>query len=685
MNEYGQHPYYMVVEDDEGNSHSVLLYTSNAMEYSTFLLDDGTPALTLRTIGGIIDIHVFLGPTPEETNVQYATMMGYPAFPPYWSLGFHLSRWGYNSTTGVREARERMKAMGIPQDVQTMDIDYMYRQRDFTYDPTNWADMPDLIQELHNDNLRVTLILDPALVIDFDNYPPAQRGKDADVFIKWSDKALVPADQEPGTDDYMVGYVWPDNKTIFPDFLNPDAQAWWINELKLFHDILAYDSIWIDMNEPANFGTNLDKPWNWPPELEPWSLKCPDNALDSPPYPTKMIRVGDNNSNKISDHTICMSANQTDGTTTYLHYDVHSLYGWSETVATFQGLLEIFPGTRPVVLSRSTFPGSGQYAVHWLGDNSADWEHMHMSIVGMLDFNMFGLPMVGADVCGFFNEPDMEMCARWMELGAFYPFSRNHNTLGMQDQDPGVWPEVGAISRDTLLLRYKYLPFLYSLFHKAHMHGNSVVRPLLNVFPNDLTARDVDDQFFWGSSLMIAPVITQGATSRDVYFPEGLWYELRYGVLTATGPITQTVNAPMEFIPLFIRGGAILPWQEPAENTELSKMNAYGLTMALDATGTASGEIFWDGGDGEHVMSEAYMSHLNFAANALNMTIMHGETAVSGLNLETISIYGYPSDPTTITVNGDATGVSWFFDNVIKVLEVYLNVPLSQNFIINFN
>uniref|UniRef100_A0A0N7ZAC0 Glycoside hydrolase family 31 TIM barrel domain-containing protein n=1 Tax=Scylla olivacea TaxID=85551 RepID=A0A0N7ZAC0_SCYOL len=237
MNEYGHHPYYMVMEDDQGNSHSVLVYNSNAMEYSTFLLDDGTPILTLRSIGGILDFHFFLGPTPEEVNMQYVNMVGNPAFPPYWALGFHLSRYGYNSTGGVRAARERMKAMNIPQDVQTLDIDYMDRQRDFTYDPTHWADLPALVEELHNDNVRLTVILDPAVVIDFEDYQPSIRGKETDAFIKWSSPSLVPEDQEPAADDYMVGYVWPDTKIVFPDFLKPETQKWWSNEIKLFHEV----------------------------------------------------------------------------------------------------------------------------------------------------------------------------------------------------------------------------------------------------------------------------------------------------------------------------------------------------------------------------------------------------------------------------------------------------------------
>lgn len=687
VNHYSVHPYYINVNNEAGTSHSVLFFNSNAMEYSTFKLSDGRPALIFRSIGGIIDLHFFLGPSLEEVNIQYANTVGTPAFPPYWSLGFQLSRYGYKGVADVREVRERMKAEGIPQDVQTLDIDYMLRFRDFTYDTDSWGDLPEFVEELHNDDVKVTLILDPALAIDFDNYPPSQRGKEADAFVKWMSEDLVPEDQEPGCDSYIIGYVWPDTKTLFPDFFKPATQEWWTNELKILHDTLPYDAIWIDMNEPANFGTNLDRPWNYPPEKPDWSLKCPYNKWDSPPYPTKMVRTGGSESQRISEKTICMSGNHTDGSQTFLHYDVHNLYGWSETVATYKGLEEVFTGKRQVVLSRSTYPGSGRYAVHWLGDNVAQWDHLRYSVVGMVEFNFFALPMVGADVCGFFNDPTMELCARWMQLGAFSPFDRNHNSIDQEDQDPAHWPEVAAISRDVLSLRYQYLPYLYALFHNAHHYGQSVLRPIFSEFLTDEEALDVSDQFMWGTGIMVAPVMYEGAVDRDVYFPQGDWYDLKSGIKEATGPTSINIDAPLEKIPVYVRGGVILPYQEPALNTVQSRKNPFGLTVALDSSQSASGEIYWD--DGEAVHEESYVdvftANTNFTNNILTMEVMHSMTPVAGLNIETLQVFGYPANPEVIEVNGESLPSSqWSYEASSSVLVVYISAPLGENLTVTF-
>ena len=96
----------------------------------------------------------------------------------------------------------------------------------------------------------------------------------------------------------------------------------------------------------------------------------------------------------------------------------------------------------------------------------------------MLEFNLFGIPYIGADICGFMLEATEELCERWMELGSFYPFSRNHNELTAHDQDPAVWNSVAQAASKSLKIRYRLLPYLYTLFYDSHTSGSTVVRPL---------------------------------------------------------------------------------------------------------------------------------------------------------------------------------------------------------------
>ncbi|KAG0722690.1 putative maltase-glucoamylase 2 [Chionoecetes opilio] len=131
----------------------------------------------------------------------------------------------------------------------------------------------------------------------------------------------------------------------------------------------------------------------------------------------------------MADKTLCLAADETP----YRHYDVHNLYGWAQAEPTLRAVQQV-TGRRGVVVSRSTFPGSGQWSGHWLGDNRSNWTDMAHSIIGMMEFNLFGIPYVGADICGFFGDATEEMCERWMEVGAFYPYSRNHNSMDATHQ-----------------------------------------------------------------------------------------------------------------------------------------------------------------------------------------------------------------------------------------------------------
>ena len=145
-----------------GNMHGVLLLNSNAIDYSF----TPTPSLTMRTIGGILDFFVFLGPKPEQVVQQYTWLVGRSILPPYWSLGFQLARWDYGNLTHMQRVVQRNRDAGIPLDVQYADIDYMDATKDFTIDPINYRGLKEYFNQLNEDGIRTIIILDPATIDD---------------------------------------------------------------------------------------------------------------------------------------------------------------------------------------------------------------------------------------------------------------------------------------------------------------------------------------------------------------------------------------------------------------------------------------------------------------------------------------------------------------------------------------
>lgn len=677
-NLYGVHPFYLNIEDSDGNAHGVLLLNSNAMEIELNPL----PSLTYRTIGGILDFYIFLGPSPEQVIQQYTSVIGHPYLPPYWSLGFQLCQYGYNSLEAMKAAVDRTKLANIPHDVQYADIDHMQERMDFTVDTENFDGLPEYFKELQSEGIRTIIILDPALITNVTGYIPYIRGVEKDIFIKWPNASLSPDYNEFNRTD-MLGYVWPQGKVVFPDFLNNETRAYWRDLIVSHHKNLSFDGLWIDMNEPANFGTNEEHPWNWDENVKPyWSLKCPRSRWDDPPYKPKAV-LGP----RLSEKTLCMIAVQNRGS--YKHYDVHSLYGWSQTEPTLHALRES-TGERGIVISRSTYPSSGRYAGHWLGDNDSAWSDLHDSVIGILEFNLFGIPYIGADICGFFGNSTSELCERWMQLGAFYTFSRNHNTINAAPQDPAYFgPGVADSSRRALVVRYRLLPYLYTLFYNAHIGGGTVIRSLAHNFPRDQTTWSIDTQFMWGQAFMITPVLQQGRTELDVYFPEGRWYDFYTGQAMDTASSFKVVPAPHDVIPLYVYGGHILPTQLSANTTEYSRRNPMGLLVVLNENGTADGNLFWDDGKSINTVENQHFYLLSFSFKSNNLSVAvetnpsNSANFADNLIFDNVTIYGGHACKAVMLNNlphSDFTSDERF--NVCYVTN--LNLAFKNKFLISF-
>lgn len=208
---------------------------------------------------------------------------------------------------------------------------------------------------------------------------------------------------------------------------------------------------------------------------------------------------------------------------------------------------------------------------------------------------MFAVPFVGPDICGHNDDAEVELCQRWQELGAFYPFSRNHNNDRSKEQDPAAFDgQIIESSKKALIVRYTILPYLYTLLARHEKWGDTVARPMWNVFPTDTESRGIDRQFFWGTGVLITPVLDQGHTSVRAYFPDSRFYDYYTGAEVNVRANYTDLDAPLDFINVHVHGGNIIPTQEPAVNTELSRNNPFGLIVALDDNQSATGSFFSD-------------------------------------------------------------------------------------------
>ncbi|KAJ0409813.1 hypothetical protein P43SY_005707 [Pythium insidiosum] len=668
-NTYGSHPFFLGL-NGKGKAHGVFLHNSNGMDVTL-----ETDRLIYQILGGVLDFHIIAGPTPSDVVAQYTTLIGRPKLMPYWSYGFHQCRWGYSSVKMLQEVAANYTAAQIPLDVVWADIDYMDKFYDFTLDPVNFAqpEMEKFIAGLHKENRKFVPIIDPGIPDDPKD-TAYTRGLELDVYIK-------DTEGKP-----YLGQVWP-GPTVFPDFFHPNATMYWEEKLRRMHKNLEFDGIWIDMNELANFcpGTSCQRTAGVQcpnvgaiDKITTCCLACVDdkNKWNHPPF---AINNG-NNRDAIFNKGISTSALQYGG---IRQYDSHNLYGFTEAIATNAIQERIFQ-KRSFVLSRSTFPGSGVHTAHWTGDNAARWSDLQWSVTTIQNFGLFGIPMVGADICGFADNSNEELCARWTALGAFYPFARNHNNLQSIPQETYVWENSKLAGRKFIGMRYRLLPYLYTLGYQAHVSGLPIARPLFMEFPNDANTHSgmaIERQYMLGNALLITPVVYRGATSISGYVPAGTWYNLfDYSRVDSAG---QVFNWPVTILdmPVHIRAGSILPLHQPGAMTSAdARKTPYDILIALPAgDAKATGQLYLD--DGEDLSGVQKSTVVELRAETVTSTttfsIKVGVNNYKDAKSQTISkivALGVKEAPETIQVNGVAAEAKVVKHDASKqVLEIDLS------------
>jgi alpha-glucosidase len=457
--------------------------------------------------GGELDYYIAYGPRPVQVSENLGALLGTMPLPPRWALGYHHSRWGHATELMIRALTSEFRKRNIPCDVIHLDIDYMNGYRIFTWNLQNFPDPQLLIRDLQNSGFRLVTIIDPGVKIDPD-YSVYQSGLEHDVFIRLSDGTV------------FHGYVWPDD-SVFADFTRPEVREWW-GDMQKAHVGVGVSGIWNDMNEPVSF------------EL---------------PFSEGVGEVG----------TIDINAVQGPEGERTIHAEVHNLYGSGMARASYEGLRRYNSLERSFVLTRSGFAGIQRWSACWMGDNHSWWEHLEMAMPQLMNMGLSGVPFVGTDIGGFSGNASGELFARWMQFGVFSPFCRAHTEINTEPHEPWVFgQQVEDICRDFLRLRYRLLPYIYSLFWQASRRGIPILRPLLYHFPDDPVTYSLHDQVMLGTHILAAPIYQPGREHRHVYLPEGDWYDW-WTDEKHVGPKHLLAYAPLELMPLYVRAGAIIP------------------------------------------------------------------------------------------------------------------------------
>ena len=542
-------PFYLVVR--RGQAHGIFL---DDTWRSTFDVGrERQDLLTFGAEGGDLDYYFINGPDPKKVIERYTALTGRMPLPPRWSLGFNQCRYSYYPEAKVRWIADTFRLKEIPADVIWLDIHYQDNYKPFTWDHERFPDPKKMIADLRAQGFRVVCIVDAHPKVE-KGYAPYDEGIAGNYFVKNPDGSLYEAPVWPSCADKNPG------PSVFPDFSNPAARKWWGSLYQSFLDI-GVAGIWNDMDEPAVFNTV--------------SGTMPlDVVFDNEGQPTT-------------------------------HREIHNVYGQLLTRATFEGLSRLRPNERPFVLTRASFAGGQRYAAVWTGDNTSDWSSLRQSISTLLGFGLSGFSFVGADIGGFDGAPSGELYSRWLQVGVFYPFMRSHSTWGSPDKEPWAFDyNHEIINKHAIELRYELLPYIYNAMQRASQTGVPALRPLFLEYPDDAKVTGLDDEFLFGHDLLVAPVLYEGANEREVYLPQGEWFDYWTGRRFAGGQ-TIHLTVTLDSIPLFVRGGGFIFRQPVVQNT--GEMPGKPLRVLIAPASESESSLYEDDGETLDYCKGAFM------------------------------------------------------------------------------
>lgn len=518
--------------------------------------------------------------TLADVTEQLTTLTGRQPLPPLWSLGYITSKYGYHNEKETLGAIDSLKRRGYPVDGIVLDLYWYGKEQDMGRLEWEPTQWPNPVKMLSWLNKEnVNLVAISQPYI-------LRNGKAIDNYNFLAQNGMLMADSTGEAPQEVK--IWVGEGGMF-DMSNPDTRGWLTERYGELTD-MGIGGWWGDLGEP---------------EVHP------ETGL----------------------HANGLTARQ-----------YHNQYGndWSEII--YELFKEKYPDRRLLTMMRGGTTGLQRYSVFpWSTDVSRSWGGLQPQVTIMLNSGLSGLGYMGHDVGGFAVDPenpvDPELYVRWLQLGLFSPMLRTH---AQHNAEPYHYPEYKDITLRLIKERYRWLPYNYTLAYENAAYGYPLVRPLNFTEPGSTAYDDIDDEYLWGSEVLVAPVMQQGAVSRNVTFPQGQWVDYADPAKVYAGGSTITYPAPLDVLPLFVRAGTFLPMAD-YKMTSTADYDPSNLSIEYyPVEGVKSKFTLYD---------DDRMSPQSLSKKEYRLVTFQGDSNGGVITIDISSAGTYPGAPTSIDLN----------------------------------
>lgn len=545
-------------------------------------------------------------------------LTGRQDMPPFWAMGYTTSKYGYKTEAETRGVIDTLKMNNYPVDGVVLDLYWYGKEQDMgrlAWDKEQWPTHKQMLSDLKAKGVNTIIISQPYVLRNSRGIDNYNMGVANGLFVKDATDSLK------GPQEVKIwvgeGGMW--------DVSNPDTRKWLANRYKDL-TLEGVGGWWGDLGEP---------------EVHP-ETGIHHNGLTARQY--------------------------------------HNQYGndWSEII--YDLYKEEFPNTRLMTMMRGGTTGLQRYSVYpWSTDVSRSWGGLQPQITIMLGSGLSGLGYMSHDVGGFALDEkvpyDPELYVRWLQLGTFSPILRTH---AQGTAEPYRYPEQQPIILPLIKERYRWLPYNYTLAYENHAFGTPLVRSIGFYEPGETKYDNIDDEYLWGKDVLIAPVLTQGATSRQVTFPAGTWVDYANPTKVYEGGSTISYNAPLEVLPIFVRGGSIIPTADyDMENTGNYKDDSYTLNIYPVIGCEGAYTLFEDDRSSTSTVENGKYALLTFkdvmTKNALDITLSKDEKSPMTPETKniTLRINNINKAPKSVAIDGKRLDKKAFtYDKNIKTLVI---------------